>query len=419
MDYVKDGSALTWVKALDTGTAILFKAESISRRASGIHAKVSLLGKAKAGKDFVLLASDLFNVERNEDKTRLANSTFKLLSDKAGDKQVYTAAALKHDLDLFCEGLWAAHLTDLEPQFFAPDTDETEATYLLRPFVMMEAGTFIFAPPGAGKSFLLMLMAVSIDEGCCKLWPCVAGRVLFVNLERSQKSVLKRLSRVNRALGLDPNRKLLMLNARGRSLVDIIEPVRRAVKDHAVDLVVLDSISRAGLGKMVEDQVANSAIDMLNNACPTWVAIAHTPRASDEHAYGSQMFDAGADIMCQLSSQSKDDLLGVQLKITKANDSPTGITQTFALSFNGTGLQSARQAEKYEFPLLLTKGKVDLMDEIKDFILDQSSGKASATDIAKATGHDRSNISTLLNHSPDFMPFKDGHSVLYGLKEKR
>ncbi len=55
-----------------------------------------------------------------------------------------------------------------------------------------------------------------------------------------------RLGLVNTALGLESFRPLLVLNARGKSLPGVRYVVESAIRDHGVEVLFLDSISRSG-----------------------------------------------------------------------------------------------------------------------------------------------------------------------------
>ena len=153
-----------------------------------------------------------------------------------------------------------------------------------------------------------------------KVWPVSRAKVLFINLERSALSIQRRLGLVNTALGLDADRKLLTLNARGKSLVDIKDVVAATVAKYDVGLIILDSISRAGQGSLIEDRPVNAIVDTLNNLAPSWLALAHTPRSNESHVFGSVHFEAGADVVVKLLSERTEDTLGIGLEIVKEND---------------------------------------------------------------------------------------------------
>jgi hypothetical protein len=174
--------------------------------------------------------------------------------------------------------------------------------------------------------------------------------VLYLNLERSRESMQRRQARINRVLGLDERHALHFLNARGRSLFEVTEAVSRYCRKHGIEVGVLDSVSRAGLGDLNENQTGNRVIDVLNGLFKTWVAIAHTPRGDDTHVYGSQMFDAGMDVGVQLVSQRHSDgRLGVGLQITKRNDVPKGKQEVWSMEYDDGGLTAVTRGREGEF----------------------------------------------------------------------
>ena len=193
--------------------------------------------------------------------------------------------------------------------------------------------------PGTGKSYAALLVGVSVDAGLSsELWRIPApAPVLYVNLERTKGAMLRRLGQVNDALGLEADRSLLMLHARGRSLVDVISQIGMAVREHAIQLVVVDSLSRSGMGDLTENLTANRAMDLLNGIPCAWLAIGHTPRADTSHIYGSVMFDAAADVSIQLVSDEAPgprQQLALALKVTKANDIARSPSRVVVLEFS-------------------------------------------------------------------------------------
>ena len=260
---------------------------------------------------------------------------------------------------------------------------------------------------------------MSIDAGCSQFWPVEQGPVLFINLERSRKSVERRLTMVNRVLGLPATRPLFTLNARGHSLSEVLPACRKAIKKRGIKVVLLDSISRAGVGDLNENISGNKIIDALSSLCPTWVALGHTSRANEEHLFGSVMQDAGADICVLLSSQAKaDGVLGVGLQITKQNDSGFQGMKIYALEFSGDkGLVAFREAKPMEFPTIESHTPTDMEQQVLDWICDQDSGDATATQVEEALGFKRANISKLFTQSGKFVQTRRvKQSVYYGVR---
>jgi hypothetical protein len=292
-------------------------------------------------------------------------------------------------------------------------------TFALKPFVVNEGGTIIFGPPGRGKSYIALLMAVSIDSGINQLWRVEKKKILFINLERSRISLTRRISIVNKALALPATRGILSVDARGRKLTDIMDALQEDIRHHEIGVVFLDSLSRAGFGKMTEDESANQAMDAMNQLAPTWVALGHTPRADDRHVYGSQMYDAAIDVGVQLSSvhNKRSGALGIGMQVVKANDFAPPEQARLTLDFNESGLSAVRPATQGEFPELEQARPVRVVEEIEDFLLEF--GKASATQIAKEIGRARPEVARWLRTSRFQKGPKVGKSVLYTVASER
>ncbi len=407
--YETTGESVYWSRDID-GNGITFVAREPREERSGVHAKLLISCNG------VTLAWDDLNLDKHEERLHIANAAQRQLPESVA--KIYTSNDLRRDLDRFAQGLWPAFTARYTPEMMTGDTDSKPLKMYLSPYLLEGGGTILFAPPGRGKSNTALLMAVSVDAGVSKLWPVNQCRVLFINLERSRQSLRRRLAAVNRVLGLPPERELLTLNARGKSLQEVLPACRKSILEKGVGLLVLDSISRAGFGDLNENRPVNAIVDALSGLCDSWLALGHTPRASEDHVFGSIHFDAGADIVLQLSScQTEDGTLGVALQITKANDIPIYPQQIWAYEFGECGLINVRRAKSGEFPELEAKQKRSMVDQIKDFILDQEGGAASATQIEAELGFNRANVSSALRSSGKFVFLrKEGRETLYGVK---
>ncbi|MDP3703811.1 MAG: AAA family ATPase, partial [Candidatus Omnitrophota bacterium] len=314
-----------------------------------------------------LLAYDTFNVMRDPDRTRLGNKALKRLPPAVA--ALYPEWMLQRDLDLFGLKVDSAD----EEMFDAEDVagKDHPLEYYLEPYVVRGGGTIIFAPPGSTKSFLGLIMGVSVDSGISGFWRTYPHKTLLINLERSRESMENRLWRVNHACGLPRDRKLLMINARGKSMTNIAAAAQRVIKRYSVEFVILDSISRAG-GNLNDNEDANAVMDVLNGFGGAWLAIGHSPRADSTHVFGSQMFDAAADLTVQVLSEKKGAVTGVGLKMIKSNDIPLQDLEMLALEFDEGGLTKIRKTTPGEFTDLSAAKKVSLTDEICDVMPEQS-----------------------------------------------
>lgn len=102
----------------------------------------------------------------------------------------------------------------------------------------------IAGPSKAGKSFLLIELAIAIAEGKKWLgWQCQKGKVLYVNLELDRASCLHRFRDVYKASVINPENlnNIVIWNLRGRSeQMDRLAPklIRRAQKQGFLAIII-------------------------------------------------------------------------------------------------------------------------------------------------------------------------------------
>jgi hypothetical protein len=408
MDITPVADGLEFKHKIDgTGEEFRFLATNIRKEKTGVHAQIQL------GVGSTLAAASVFNVERDEDRRKLGRSAHKAIGDVFG--QAYGVDDLQRDLMLFCMNLWPLTLRYTQGEMLTPV--DSKVTELIKGMVIDGGGTLLFAPPGRGKSFTAMLMAVSVDADCQYLYDVSQGKALFVNLERGGVSIQRRLYRINLALGLPADRPLLTLNARGRSLVDIADAVKDTVREHNVELVVVDSISRAGAGDLSGNREANQIIDILNGIARTWVGIAHSPRADGNRVYGSVHFDAGADVIVNVISERKQNVLGVGLKVVKANDLPTGGLWGFAYEFsNEEGLLSARKANVEDFPEIAAMKAIGPVETLVAYHREVNK-KSTIGQAVMVTELPKSVIEAVYQGDPRFVPVSGWNPPMWRLQE--
>lgn len=398
---------------LASSNVLRFAARDIRKERTGVHANVSI------SLNWISLAWSNFNIDKDEDRVRLANSAYSHLDKSAHelDMAEFPKQLFKHALDLFCFGLWDEYVSVNVGGWLQGDSSRPPAKRLLGDVVLAEAGTILHAPPGAGKSNTALAWAVCQAYGIEKIWPIYDAVVpLYINLERSGPSMAGRLARVNMALGLDPATPLPFLNARGRTLSDIYEAARKTIKQEHCTVVYFDSISRGGAGSLNADDVANRIMDMLNALVPTWVALAHSPRGDESHVFGSQMFDAAADVVVQLRAQTSRDRMttGIGLEVTKANDIAKPPMSVHAMEWGPTGLECIRKGRPGEFGELEAGERRTLEEQIG--LLIQTNGPMTGSQIADVLGRNRANIATYLARGNTFEAERRGREVFYRFK---
>lgn len=410
LDYSVGPDTVDAKRALTNSSSpanIIFRAKNIRQERTGVHATIII------GQDTAILAQDVFNVERDPERVRLANSAYQGVSRFL--RESYHKDDLKHDLDMFCVGLWERFIASVIPEPLIPN-DPNPISCLLQPHIIEGGGSILFAPPGVGKSFTGLLMTASIHHGVNTLWPVKQVPVIFVNLERSASSISRRLLCINNALGLAPDTPLPIINRRGNSLAGIEALLLGTIERYKARFVCVDSISRAGVGDLTENAPINKIIDLLNNSCESWLALAHTPRQDASHIYGGIHFDAGADVTVKLTSQVKGTTIGIGLQNTKANDLPKTPMGIFAYEFDQFGLSVARKAEPREFVAVEAGAQKDIVQEIEEALLDIE--PMTATQLADMLGRSRAYISTILNKDGRFFSTRVGKEVKYDIKRE-
>lgn len=398
MEYSLNGHHIDWLKQLATGDNLIIRASEIRRERTGIHAKISIYLNE------TLEAWSNFNVERDEERVRLSNKAHKLFGEVVGT--IFPKEYMTHELDIFCEGLWEAALGRLKAEEVAGDPT-LPLEYIAHPHMITGGGTIMFAPPGRGKSYTALLLAISIDEGVNTFWQVKQQKALFVNLERDRSGIQRRVGCINTVLGCDPHRPLLCFNARGKSLGDLKDAIAREIERHKAEVMFLDSISRTGQGSLTEDAPVNRIADTLNELCPSWFATGHTARADESHVFGSQMFDAVADIMLRVHSQEKPDtgsgpVLGIGIEVTKANEGAKPKMMMLGYKFDQFGLSEVWKASARDFPELIASQKISTEEKIALFFRTVKN-EGSADDLAEYTGRARNTISSILANDRRFV----------------
>jgi len=388
----------------DQAEQIRFEASNVRPDRTGIHARVTIFDRQ------ILLAFDVFNVERHGDRVKLANAAFKML----GTQEVIAQNVLKHEFDLFCEQIWSKYMALHEPTQLEGNPVESLPEFLAKPHVIKGGGALLFGPPGRGKSYTALFMGVCIDAGLNGFWDIEQAKVMYVNLERSANSIVRRLGVVNSALGLDPGRPLWVYNARGHSFNDVKDIIRDYVQKEGVELVILDSISRAGMGDLKENRPINAIADALNKVAPTWMALAHTPRGDNSHIYGSIFQEAAADIMIRLTAAQTPSELAIALDVTKCNDIQVPPSLCLAYKFDEYGVTDVRRANVSDFPDLQAQKERSFRDQIYEYLLEV--GKANVVSISNAIGKSRQFVSPLVNSDERLGTQKDGRGIYYYVK---
>ena len=410
MEFTFKREGVDYEEPLPTGDILGLRARNIRRERTGTHALVAVtLGNS-------ILDSDTFNIDRREDRARLVKAAHGALSSLV--QEVLPLTTLNHTLMTFLRAApeqWEERRFSYEQ--FDPSDKGAEITFALGKYIIEGGGTIAFGPPESAKSYITQLMAVCIAQGISDYWEVGPPRpVLYINLERPRNTLVAREWSIRSTLGVTGKSGVTYLNTRGAGMAAIGKSVTRFITDHPDTVVFQDSISRAGHGSLKEDDVANKIIDQLNG-WGTWLGIAHTPRATADHSFGSIHFEAGQDIGIQMRSETRGDTVGVRLEVTKMNDAKKPLPAYYSLEFaeDGSGLVGFRAARSTEYPELAIVKSMSRIEQIVDYL--GQVGKATGKEISEATGIYASDVSNALRADLFVRLPKEGREVPFGLRE--
>ena len=141
------------------------------------------------------------------------------------------------------------------------ETPPPKPPELIRGILRRGHKMLIAGPSKAGKSFLLIELAIAIAEGSTWLgFSCAQGRVLYVNLEIDPASCIDRFITIYAKLGFSPlhTDNIVIWNLRGHALpLDRLVPILvRRMKDEQFAAVIIDPIYKVITGD------ENNASDM-------------------------------------------------------------------------------------------------------------------------------------------------------------
>jgi RecA-family ATPase len=152
---------------------------------------------------------------------------------------------------------WIEELNDNLPDFEPLDSVWANLPPLAPPLigsVLREGHKLLLSGPSkAGKSYLLLQLAIAIAEGWDWMgWRCTQGRVLYVNLELDRPSCLQRLKVLYEARGQAPGHlaNIDIWNLRGKAVpMDVLAPklIRRAATKH-YKAIIIDPIYKVITG---------------------------------------------------------------------------------------------------------------------------------------------------------------------------
>lgn len=183
-------------------------------------------------------------------------------------------------------------------------------------------------PSKAGKSYMLLQLAIAIAEGKDWLgWQCTRGKVLYVNLELDRVSGMHRLCHLYQSKGWNPNNinNIDIWNLRGKAVpLDVLAPklIRRALKKRYT-AIIIDPIYKVLTGSENEADDMAKFCNQFDKICYELGAAtiychhhskgAQGQRASRDRSSGSGVFARDPDAILDIIELNVSEALRKQL----------------------------------------------------------------------------------------------------------
>ena len=326
-------------------------------------------------------ATNLFDADKRTKISNASISELKRISfDITDERIVHSYDSTKLKIDLHSMGKQAREVVqDSTRATMAIGDPDIPFKYMVKPFLPEKSGVILYGSPKTGKSYMCGSLGISVDAGYNGIWPVDKAKVMYVNLERNEDSMRRRLGQINRALGLNPRRPLLMYNANESTLKQAYASIAKDMVEHEVKLVIIDSLTQSGYGDFNDNRVGAQVIKVLNRLIkPTgasYLAIGHTPKSDENTLLGAQSQIAGADVMVSLKSeyhQRNKKQLGIMLKMVRQNDSPPLDSPIITLEWDTLGLRTVGTGDITNFSSLMDQenDNRDPIELIEDYLQD-------------------------------------------------
>ena len=403
-------------RMLGTTDMIKIRIDNARRERTGIHGRILFFVNGSH------IAFDNINLEKGDQRGRFIRDIVRNLSDAI--MSIYSEKTITHDIGMLCQAVINWDMENTKIDYIAATEFAPPVAFPLYPFLREGAGIILFAPPGTGKSWVSLIMGVCLTNGLTSPFNALKRHVIYVNLERPRNTFLVRDFAVRRALGFpsDLPSGIGYIHARGLTFKSVLWHIEQEGRRHPDSVVILDSISRTGLGSLLEDTTANQFTDSMNALGLTWLGVGHTPREDSKHIFGSVHFTAGCDIETRLVGSEDGHTLNLLLETVKANDSKRNFKHAISLEFGAEeqeGLVNIREIQTDD-PGLVAQS-TDNAFRIAHAI-EMLGGMATPSEIADETGIQLPNVSRILTGSKGKFIVKgnsrDGRSKQYGVGDE-
>lgn len=228
------------------------------------------------------------------------------------------------------------------PAILLRDAPEPEAgSLILPPLLLARMPTMLFGDGGSAKSLLALAAGLSLQTGrpLLGLAPTTTMRVGFLDWEMDAP---EHRARARDLLGEESD---LVYVPCGRPLADDVDRLRRIVRQHELEYVIVDSVALACDGPPEAAEVASRFFQALRELGTGSLLVAHVNKSGDtDRPFGSAFWSNFARLTWYAKRETIPGAAGVTVGLfaKKANTGPLPAPLGFAVSWQPDAISIER-----------------------------------------------------------------------------
>tara|TARA_R100001530_G_scaffold13251_1_gene12248 strand:+ start:4616 stop:5857 length:1242 start_codon:yes stop_codon:yes gene_type:complete len=266
---------------------------------------------------------------------------------------------------------------DRSVDLFSVNEKDEEADWLIPNMIVSGGPNILFGKGGTSKTYLSLKMALSLAMGEEFLGhvPTRTYRTMFVDYEATRGTIASRLRQLNPDI---PENAIWYFSPKGMPLHDSVPVLKKLVKKHDIEFLIIDSAALACGGRPEEAENAIRFFNALASIGTTSLTIAHETKAEGgNYPFGSVFFWNSPRSIWNIKAENEHESRALQVGLfhRKNNNghlsSPVGVRVWFGE--DKVEIKRGALSEEWgsEFPLkkriqYTLRDGAKTLDELKD-----------------------------------------------------